>query len=214
MGGADLYLDKIDFSRYLNPEDCSHCGLPSCDVFIESVRKGLAKTRDCTFLRGNSAYALESIEKIRGLWPEVPLLTHPRPSFVGLIELNEPKPESLVLISGNNEYTEQVLMTVLSTTVCPFFVIFVNTEGNTVDMAMIYRTLTAERIGSALRGTGIEKRSSAREIIIPGLASSLREEIEERTKWRVRAGPLCAAELPLFLSEIWIPPGKKERQER
>jgi len=134
------------------------------------------------------------------------LLVHPRPSFSGLVELNSPDTGSLVLVSGNNEYTEQVLMTVLGTTVCPFFVLFVNTEGDTVDMAMIFQTLTAEKIREELKETGLENRMKAGQLVIPGLAASLKNDIEKLTGWRVRVGPVCAAELPLFLSEIWIPP--------
>ena len=111
-----------------------------------------------------------------------------------------------VIITGNNEYTEQVLMMVLGTTVCPFFVLFVDTDGNTVDMAMVYKTLTAERIHKALRETGVERKAGRKEIIVPGLASPLRNDIEKMTGWNVRVGPVCAAELPLFLSDIWIPP--------
>jgi CO dehydrogenase/acetyl-CoA synthase gamma subunit (corrinoid Fe-S protein) len=153
-------------------------------------------------------HAFGAIERIKTIWPEVPLLTHPRPGYAGLLELNNPGPDSLLLISGNNEYTEDVLMTVLGTTVCPFFVLFVDTDGNTVDMSMIYQTLTAERILKAIKETGMEERGIGSELIIPGLAVSLRPDIERLTGWSVRVGPECAAELPLFLSEIWIPPEK------
>ena len=182
------------------------CGFPSCEAFIEAVKAGLKKPQDCTFIEGNRAYALDAIKRIEELWPDVPLLTHPRPGFTGLIELNKPGRESLVLLSGNNEYTEQVLLTVLGTTLCPFSVLFVDTDGNTVDMAMIYHTLTAERIQKAIMKSGIEAKGNTREMIIPGLAGQLKAEIEMLTGWRVRVGPVCAAELPLFLSDIWIPP--------
>jgi CO dehydrogenase/acetyl-CoA synthase gamma subunit (corrinoid Fe-S protein) len=215
MPQANLYVEEIDFLKYFNRSDCAKCGFPSCNSFINALRRGLKKPRDCVYIEnGHSAYALEAIRKIEELWPAVPLLTYPRPSFVGLIELNRPTAGSLVLISGNNEYTEQVLMTVLSTTICPFFVIFVDTDGNTVDMAMIYHTLTAERISEAFKKTGIEEKVSTKEVIIPGLASSLKEDIVEVSGWQVRVGPLCAAELPLFLSEIWIPPERMEKEER
>lgn len=182
------------------------CGFPSCEAFLEAVRAGTKKLRDCSFISRNKAYALEAIQKIEELWPEVPLLTHPRPSFVGLVELNKPDSESLVLISGNNEYTELVLMTVLGTTKCPFYVIFSNTEGNTIDMSMIYHTLTAESISKALKETRIEEKVNSKEMIIPGLAASLKKDIEKLTEWHVRVGPVCAAEMPLFFSELWIPP--------
>jgi CO dehydrogenase/acetyl-CoA synthase gamma subunit (corrinoid Fe-S protein) len=205
---ADLYADKIDFRRYLSPTDCLQCGYPSCEAFIEAIKSGNANTRDCSFISANKAYAFEATARIKALWPEVTLLTHPRPGYTGLLELNEPGPDSLLLISGNNEYTEDVLMAVLSTTVCPFYVIFVDTDGNTVDMSMIYQTLTAERILRAIKAAGMEEKVTGREMIIPGLAAALRHDIERMAGWTVRVGPECAAELPLFLSEIWIPPGK------
>ncbi len=206
MASANLYLETINFLRYFNKTDCIECGFTSCDEFIDALRKGIRRPQDCSFISKNQAYALDIIQRIKDLWPEVPLLTHPRPSLIGLVELNKPDSESLILITGNNEYTEQALMIVLGTTICPFFVIFVDTDGNTVDMAMIYQTLTAERVLNAFKKADIEKRVSRKELIIPGLASSLKEDIEKLTGWSVRVGPLCAAELPLFLSEIWVPP--------
>jgi CO dehydrogenase/acetyl-CoA synthase gamma subunit (corrinoid Fe-S protein) len=208
MPSADLYIDKINFQRYLSHTECLQCGYPSCEAFIEAIKAGKTKPRDCTFISKNKAHALEATEKIKALWPDVPLLTHPRPGFTGLVELNNPGSDSLLLITGNNEYTEQVLMTVLGTTVCPFFVIFVDTGGNTVDMSIIYGTLTAERVSIAMQGSGIQEKATAKELIIPGLAAPLRHDIERLTGWGVRVGPECAAELPLFLSQIWIAPDR------
>jgi CO dehydrogenase/acetyl-CoA synthase gamma subunit (corrinoid Fe-S protein) len=182
------------------------CGYPSCEAFIGAIKAGSTKPSDCLFISRNKAYAFEAIEKIKFMWPDVPLLTHPRPGFTGLIELNNPGPDSLVLVSGNNEYTEQVLMTVLGTTICPFFVIFIDTDGNTVDMSMIYQTMTAQRLFESIQSTHVEEKLTVRELMIPGLASSLKGDIERLTGWNVRVGPVCAAELPLFLSEIWIAP--------
>jgi len=187
------------------------CGFTSCEEFITAIKTGTKKPQDCSFISRNKAYALEAVQKMSDLWPEVPLLTHPRPSFIGLLELNNPNDTSLVIISGNNEYTEQVLMTVLGTTKCPFFVIFLDTDGNTIDMAMIYQTLTAERVRNGLKETDIKEKVNSKELIIPGLAASLKPDIEKLTGWRVRVGPVCAAELPLFLSELWIPPEIAEK---
>jgi CO dehydrogenase/acetyl-CoA synthase gamma subunit (corrinoid Fe-S protein) len=203
---ADLYLDRIDFQRYLDEAVCSRCGLSSCSEFLEAVKSRAKNPRDCPLISRNQSYALEALAAIKELWPEVPVLTHPRPGYTGLMELNGPVPESLVLVSGNNEHTEQVLMTVLGTTVCPFFVLFVDTDGNTVDMAMIYRTLTAERIRDSMKQSGLVEKAAGKVLMIPGLAASLKEGIETLTGWNVRVGPVCAAELPLFLSEIWVPP--------
>lgn len=206
MSSADLYLEKVNLKKYLNKTDCVQCGFKSCDEFTNALMKGIKKPKDCPFLSKNKAYAFEVTLRLKDLWPDVPLLVHPRPCLVGLIELNKPDTSSSILISGNNEYTEQVIMTVLGTTICPFFVIFVDTDGNTVDMAMIYQTMTAERVYKALKESGVEKKTSKREMIVPGLTAPLKEDIEKLTGWRVKVGPICAAELPLFLSEFWTPP--------
>jgi CO dehydrogenase/acetyl-CoA synthase gamma subunit (corrinoid Fe-S protein) len=191
VASADLYLDTINILRYLNRADCVQCGFTSCAEFIDALRSGLKKPQDCSFISANQAYALDVIQRIKDLWPAVPLLTHPRPSLVGLVELNRPDASSSVIITGNNEYTEQVLMTVLSTTVCPFFILFIDTDGNTVDMAMIYKTLTAERIHKAVIETDIVQKASRKELIVPGLASPLKNDIEnDRLECEGRAG-LC-----------------------
>ena len=126
MSNADLYINKIDFKRYLNQNDCAQCGFSSCNSFIDAIKRGEKFPHECSFIGRNKAYAFEAVRKIEESWPEVPLLTHPRPAFTGLVELNQPDERSLTLISGNNEYTEQVLLTVLGTTICPFYLLFVD----------------------------------------------------------------------------------------
>lgn len=206
MRTADLYTDKINFQKYLNRNDCNDCGFTSCDAFISALKRGEKMLHECSFIARNNAYAFEAVERIKQTWPEVPLLVHPRPDFTGVVELNQPDEKSPVLISGNNEFTEQVLLTVLSTTVCPFYMLFIDTDGNTVDMAVLYKTLTAERIQKTLQESDMAEKIMHRELIIPGLAADMQTEIETLTGWKVRVGPVCAAELPLFLSAIWIPP--------
>ena len=208
MASADLYTDTINYLKYLHKTDCAECGVASCEEFIDALKKGEKKPRDCSSIRANEAYAFDAVEKIKELWPEVPLLVHPRPSHIGLFELNSPHAESLVLLSGNNDYTEQVLLTVLGTTMASFFVLFIDTDGNTVDMSMIYHTFTAERVNKAFQETGIEGKARRKEVIIPGLAAPVQKDIETLTGWNVRVGPVCAAELPLFLSTLWVPPEK------
>jgi len=205
---ADLYLEKVDFLKYLKKTNCAECGIASCEEFINALRKGMKRPQNCPFLSNNEAYAFEVALKAKDLWPEVPLLTHPRPSLIGPVEINNPNFESLVLISGNNDYTEQVLLTTLGTTISPFFVLFVDTDGSTVDMSMIYQILTAERIHKAIKEADIQEKAKKRAMIIPGFASSLKADIEKLTGWQVTVGPICVAELPLFLAEIWVPQGK------
>jgi len=48
--------------------------------------------------------------------------------------------------------------------------------------------------------------TNIKEMIIPGLAEPIKKDIEMITGWKVRVGPKCAAELPLYLSDLWIRP--------
>ena len=57
---ADLYLDRIDISKYLPEENCDKaCGFSSCEEWLRKAREGKAKITDCPRL-GPSA---ESISK-------------------------------------------------------------------------------------------------------------------------------------------------------
>ena len=40
-----------------------------------------------------------------------------------------------------------------------------------------------------------------RQLIIPGVVAPLKEELAAYTGWDIRVGPICVAELPLFLGE-------------
>jgi CO dehydrogenase/acetyl-CoA synthase gamma subunit (corrinoid Fe-S protein) len=192
--------------KYL-PEGCRQdCGYATCKEFLDTLHKDNQPIDKCPFIKTNQAYAFKAVSMIQDLWPQIPLLTHPRPGPTGLVELNQPDEKSMVLITGNNTFTQDVLLTVLGTTVCPFFVVFVDTDGNTIDMAVIYKTFTAKRISEAIQISGIREKITIKQMVIPGLAGSLREDISRSTGWDVRVGPECAAELPLYFSEIWIPP--------
>jgi CO dehydrogenase/acetyl-CoA synthase gamma subunit (corrinoid Fe-S protein) len=192
--------------KYL-PEGCREdCGYSSCKEFLDALQKDNHAPYGCPFIRRNQAYAFEAVGTIKNLWPRVPLLTHPRPGPTGLVELNQPDEKSIVLITGNNQFTQDVLLTVIGTTLCPFYVLFTDTDGNTIDMAMIYKTFTAERITRAIQMSGIGEKNLTKQMIIPGLAAQIQEDIRKGTGWTVRVGPECAAELPLYFSEIWIPP--------
>ncbi len=206
MSSADLYINSIDFKKYLNESECCECGFSSCNDFFVALKDGKVDIQLCKFIDGNRLNALEAIKKIETIWPEVPLITFPRPAYTGLIELNNPDEKSIILITGNNEFTEQVVLTVLGTTSCPFYVLFVDTDGNTIDMSMIYNTFNAERVLDALRKTGLLNISTGKNIVIPGLAHGIESEINKLTGFNIKTGPVCVAELPLFLANIWIPP--------
>ncbi|MFH1148718.1 MAG: hypothetical protein V1736_13570 [Pseudomonadota bacterium] len=201
-------MDTIDIRKYFHlRQDCDKCGF-SCNEVINSIITRKRKPAECAALSESEATALDTVLKAESILPEVPLLTHPRPGTIGLVEINNPTPVSPVLLSGNNEYTQLVLMELFSTTSASFYLLFTDTHGNTVDMAIIYNTFDPKRIRKALEEACMENRVINKELIIPGVAAGMAEEIRESTGWNIRVGPICGAELPLFFSNIWFPPQK------
>jgi acetyl-CoA decarbonylase/synthase, CODH/ACS complex subunit gamma len=94
----------------------------------------------------------------------------------------------------------------LALTVSPFFLLQVDTRGDTADMAMIYRSFTPQRLDQALETHKLAARLRHRELIIPGVLAPLKEELAGYLSgWTIIPGPICAAELPLFLGEQWQP---------
>ena len=203
---ADNYVDRIDFVRYLPQTNCAECGAKTCMEYVEALRRGLKKPADCPHLSETLYYPFQVALNADNLLPKFPCLTLPQPGPTGLMEINNPDKDSPILISGNNIHTQDVITSILGTTRSPFFLIFADTKGDTVDMAVILKNLTAEVIRKEVAKSGIHKRVSHKEVIIPGLAAALSCEIEQSTDWKVTVGPICAAELPLFLADIWLPP--------
>ena len=95
---------------------------------------------------------------------------------------------------------------ILATTVSPFFLLLADCRGDTVDMSMIFRSFTPQRLDQSLEANGLAGRVSHRRLILPGILAPLREELAAYTGWEITVGPICAAELPLFMGEAWQPP--------
>jgi len=202
---ADTYLDRIDFLRYLPGTDCGACGVKTCEAFVQALKCGEKQPPDCPAmsesLHDSFHIALEADHNL----PRFTCATDPRPGPIGVVEINRPGRASPVLISGNHVHTQDVLLAILSTTRSPFLLLFSDTRGNTVDMAVIFETLTAKQIKKDVETSGVLDRISHKDMIIPGLAAALGHELKQITDWNIIVGPVCAAELPLFMADRWEP---------
>jgi CO dehydrogenase/acetyl-CoA synthase gamma subunit (corrinoid Fe-S protein) len=203
MIAADLYLSKINFLKYLPQNDCQECGEASCADFVKQLKKGIRTPSSCTFLNEGQIRAFHLALHGERILPQVPALDLPRPATTGPVEINFPDERSLVLISGNSEFTQEVLSSIMAYTLSSYWLIFVDCRGDTVDMAMIYESLKVEKILGALEELPVHQR---REIVLPGFASPLKQPLEQQLEWQVKVGPLCVAELPLFLGDDWEVP--------
>lgn len=203
---ADLYADKIDLAPYLSPEDCRGAGLTDSAQVAARFKEGTFRPEDCPNLTPGKRYALSLALRAREILPPIQSLEFPRPVPPDLYEINDPGPEAPVLVTGNSEFTLTVLTGLLALTVSPFFLLQVDTRGDTADMAMIYRSFTPQRLDQALEAHKLADRVQHRELIIPGVLAPMKEELAGYlTGWIIVPGPICAAELPLFLGDKWQP---------
>ena len=195
---ANLYLDQIDVQRYClrNTPNASHehCQARDAETCLD----------DCPLLGPPQRQALKIALKAKEYLPSIPAVTVPQPIQPDLISMNEPDENSLVLATANNSLTFEVLTTVWAQGVTPAYLLLVDCLGNTVDMAMVFGEFKPERLKQALTRSGLEVRLSHRRIIVPGLTAPLAERFREATEWDIEVGPICAAELPLFLGDSWV----------
>jgi CO dehydrogenase/acetyl-CoA synthase gamma subunit (corrinoid Fe-S protein) len=204
---ANLYVDRIDIAPYLNPEECRGLGGPDCPQVAARLLEGSLKPEDWAALSPARRQALSLAVKALEILPVVQSLELPRPVPPDLFEINEPGPESPLLVTGNSEFTLSVVTGLLAWTVSPFYLLVVDTRGDTVDMSMVYRSFTAQRLDQGLTTHRLAEKVRRRELIIPGVVAPLKEELAAYTGWDIRVGPICVAELPLFLGEAyWQPP--------
>ena len=203
---ANLYIDRIELAPYLTGEECRAPGLQDCREFIAALQDGRLRPEDCPGLRPAKRYALSLALRAREILPPVPSLELPRPVPPDLFAINAPDAETPVLVTGNSEFTLTVLTGLLALTVSPLYLLLVDCRGDTVDMAMIYRSFPPQRLDQSLTANNLAGKVNPRRLIIPGVLAPLREELAAYTGWEVQAGPICAAELPLFLGDRWQPP--------
>jgi CO dehydrogenase/acetyl-CoA synthase gamma subunit (corrinoid Fe-S protein) len=204
---ADLYVDKIDLGRYFSPEECRVAGFGDCREFLAALRAGRLRPEDCSGLSPAKGYALTLALRAQEILPPVQSLEFPRSLPPELYEINDPDAGAPVLVTGNSEFTLSVLTGLLALTVSPFFLLQVDCRGDTVDMAMIYRSFTPQRLDQSLEAHRLKDRISHRRLLIPGVLAPLKEELAGYLRgWEIVVGPICAGELPLFLGDSWQPP--------
>jgi CO dehydrogenase/acetyl-CoA synthase gamma subunit (corrinoid Fe-S protein) len=206
---ANLYVDRIDLAPYLTSEECQGLGGPDCAQVAARLKEGALAPEDCLTLTPARRQALALAVQALAILPVVQSLEFPRPVPPDLFEINEPGPEAPLLVTGNSEFTLAVVTGLLAYSVSPFYLLLIDTRGDTVDMSMIYRSFTPQRLDQGLEHHRLAEKLKRQQLIIPGVVAPLKEELASYTGWDIRVGPICVAELPLFLGETyWQPPAE------
>ncbi len=203
MKDADLYLDEIDLGRYLTSEECKKCGADSCKELVEELKQRGGNLAELLDVLPERAATLRAAADAQQGLPLVPMSPNPRPGPPGLTPLNNPADDAPILITGNNVFTQEVLMAVLASTSMPLYLLSSDTRGDSLDMAVILNTFTADTVKNALDAEGLSESAGASPLLLPGRAADLADPIRVATGRQVDVGPVCAAELPLFYGEAW-----------
>jgi hypothetical protein len=196
---ADLYLDRIDLARYAGSETCRICQVDSVAELVDRLRSGRFCAGQCPHWPRERVEAFRLAISAGQALPTIPSLQVPRPTAAGWFDLNEPRKSSPALITSNSQLTHEVLLAVLSTMSAPLWMVSVDTGGHTVDMSLVFGTFTADAIARTLETHDTRPSDFTGPILLPGLAQPLATPLSERLGRPIQVGPICAAELPLFL---------------
>jgi acetyl-CoA decarbonylase/synthase complex subunit gamma len=134
------------------------------------------------------------------------IYTDPRkPASVepGLKTFGTPDENSPVMFTTNFALTYFTVASDLESAKTNAYLLVVDTGGIAVDSAVAGRRLTAEKIASAIKSSGVESKVRHRKLIIPGKASRLSREIENLSGWQVLIGPRDSSAIPKFLENEW-----------
>ncbi len=130
--------------------------------------------------------------------PRKPVAVEP-----GIRMFGQPNENSPVLFTTNFALTYYTVAADIQSAKLDCYLLVVDTEGLSVDSAVAGRKLTADRVADSIKESKIEEKVKHRKIVIPGRASRLSGEIEEKSGWKVLVGPLDSSGIPKFMQEKW-----------
>jgi acetyl-CoA decarbonylase/synthase complex subunit gamma len=129
--------------------------------------------------------------------PQKPLQVEPK-----VYELNNPDSKSPVVITTNFSLTYFTVSADIESTKQPCHLLIVETEGQSVLTAFASGKFSAESIAKAIKSSKIMESISHKKVVIPGLVSMLKGEIEELSGLNVLVGPQNSSDLKTYLVNL------------
>ncbi len=129
--------------------------------------------------------------------PQKPIQVQP-----GIYEINQPKPESPVLVTTNFSITYFSVANEVEGSGLPAWLVVTDAEGMSVLTAWAAGKFDAERIAKAIKGFNVADKVSKKRVVLPGHVAVLSGELEaELPEWEIRVGPREAVDLPAFMKQ-------------
>ena len=196
---ADLYLDRIDLARYAGTATCQVCHVDSLEELVERLRSGQFCAGQCPHWPRERIEAFQMAIDAGTLLPRIPALSVPQPAAHGPVRLQ--RAGGGLARAGHRQLPPHARGAAGRA---------VDDDRAHVDALGRYRRPHG-RHGAGLRDVHARGRRPRRpgrrlagggasrgRIILPGLAERLAGPVSEMLGRPVEAGPVCAAELPLF----------------
>ncbi len=129
--------------------------------------------------------------------PQKPIQVQP-----GVYEINQPKPESPVLVTTNFSITYFAVANEVEGSGLPAWLVVTDAEGMSVLTAWAAGKFDAERIAKAIKNFDVASKVNKKRVVLPGHVAVLSGELEaELPDWEVRVGPREAVDLPAFMKQ-------------
>jgi acetyl-CoA decarbonylase/synthase complex subunit gamma len=117
-----------------------------------------------------------------------------------IYEINEPKPQSPVLVTTNFSITYFSVANEVEGSGLPAWLLVADAEGMSVLTAWAAGKFDAEGIAKAIKQFGVADKVDKKVIVLPGHVAVLSGELEEELPdWEIRVGPREAVNLPEYM---------------
>jgi len=132
--------------------------------------------------------------------PQKPIQVTP-----GIYEINQPKPESPVLITTNFSITYFAVANEVEGSGVPAWLVVCDAEGMSVLTAWAAGKFDAERIAKAIKGFDMASKVSKKHLVLPGHVAVLSGELEaELPDWEIKVGPREAVDIPAYYKQVLV----------
>lgn len=147
-----------------------------------------------------SAYPLLVLRENIYTDPQKPIQVLP-----GLYEINNPTPESPLLVTTNFSITYFSVANEVESAGLPAWLLVCDAEGMSVLTAWAAGKFDAERIAKDVKRFHAPDKVAGKQIVLPGHVAVLSGELEEELPdWRIRVGPREAVDLPAFIKQALV----------
>ena len=110
-----------------------------------------------------------------------------------------------MLITSNFSLTYFIVSGEVEASRVPSWLLVLNTDGLSVLTAWAAGKFVGDLIGPFVKKCGIEEKSQAKKLVIPGAAAIISGDLEEELPdWEITIGPREGAHIPAYLRQNFL----------